>query len=70
MKSGNTINITYTDTTTSTQRTVTVMRVDDPSVLPLPQTATHRSERLRGRDRLLRRVRLDHRAAQRRAEQP
>jgi flagellar hook-associated protein 1 FlgK len=41
MKSGNTINITYTDTATSTQHTVTVMRVDDPSVLPLPQTATN-----------------------------
>ncbi|WP_031336665.1 flagellar hook-associated protein FlgK [Rhodopseudomonas sp. B29] len=40
MKSGNTINISYTDTTTGSQRTVSVMRVDDPSVLPLPQTAT------------------------------
>ncbi|MBI5129128.1 MAG: flagellar hook-associated protein FlgK [Rhodopseudomonas palustris] len=40
MKPGNTINISYTDTTTGTQRTVSVMRVDDPGVLPLPQTAT------------------------------
>lgn len=40
MKTGNTVNITYTDTTTGTQRNVTVMRVDDPTVLPLPQTAT------------------------------
>ena len=40
MKSGNTINISYTDTATGAQRTVSVMRVDDPSVLPLPQTAT------------------------------
>lgn len=37
---GNTINLTYTDTTTNTQRQITIMRVDDPSVLPLPQTAT------------------------------
>ncbi|KPF99813.1 flagellar hook-associated protein FlgK [Rhodopseudomonas palustris] len=40
MKSGNTVNISYTDTTTGAQRTVTVMRVDDPAALPLPQTAT------------------------------
>ncbi len=40
MKSGNTVNISYTDTVTGTQRTVSVMRVDDPSALPLPQTAT------------------------------
>ncbi|MBB1094044.1 flagellar hook-associated protein FlgK [Rhodopseudomonas pseudopalustris] len=40
MKPGNTFNISYTDTTTGAQRTVSVMRVDDPSVLPLPQTAT------------------------------
>ncbi len=37
---GNTINFTYTDTTTNTQKRVTLMRVDDPSVLPLPQNAT------------------------------
>jgi len=40
MKTGNTINFTYTDTTSGQQRTVTVVRVDDPSVLPLPQNAT------------------------------
>ncbi|ABD08510.1 Flagellar hook-associated protein [Rhodopseudomonas palustris HaA2] len=40
MKAGNTVNITYTDTTTGAQRTVSVMRVDDPTALPLPQTAT------------------------------
>lgn len=37
---GNTINLTYTDTTTSTQHHVTLVRVDDPSVLPLKNTAT------------------------------
>ncbi|MGP9811550.1 flagellar hook-associated protein FlgK [Rhodopseudomonas sp. NSM] len=40
MKAGNTINISYTDTTTGAKRTVSVMRVDDPAALPLPQTAT------------------------------
>jgi flagellar hook-associated protein 1 FlgK len=37
---GNTINLTYTETPAGTQRTVTLMRVDDASVLPLPATAT------------------------------
>lgn len=37
---GNTINITYTDTTTNTQKQITIMRVDDPNALPLPATAT------------------------------
>jgi flagellar hook-associated protein 1 FlgK len=36
---GNTANITYTDST-NTQRQITIVRVDDPSVLPLPATAT------------------------------
>lgn len=40
LKSGNTINISYTDTTTNSQRTVTIVRVDDPNVLPLSQNAT------------------------------
>lgn len=40
MKTGNTVNISYTDTLTGAQHTVTVVRVDDPSVLPLPQNAT------------------------------
>ncbi|NEW97835.1 flagellar hook-associated protein FlgK [Rhodopseudomonas sp. BR0G17] len=40
MKTGNTVNISYTDTLTGAQNTVTVVRVDDPSVLPLPQNAT------------------------------
>jgi flagellar hook-associated protein 1 len=33
---GNTINLTYTDTATNTQRRITIKRVDDPSALPLP----------------------------------
>ena len=36
---GNTISITYTDNT-NTQRQITIMRVDDPSALPLPASAT------------------------------
>jgi flagellar hook-associated protein 1 FlgK len=33
---GNKINFTYTDTTTNTQHQVTLVRVDDPTALPLP----------------------------------
>jgi flagellar hook-associated protein 1 FlgK len=33
---GNTVNITYTDTVTNTQRQVTVVNVTDPAALPLP----------------------------------
>jgi flagellar hook-associated protein 1 len=41
MKNGNTINIAYTDAATGLQHTVTVVRVDDPALLPLAQTATN-----------------------------
>jgi len=37
--SGNTMSLTYTDNA-SVQHKVTIVRVDDPSVLPLPQTTT------------------------------
>lgn len=40
MKAGNTINLTYTDTATGAQKQVSIMRVDDPSVLPLSNDAT------------------------------
>ena len=46
---GNSINLTYTDTATSTQHQVTIIRVDDPAALPLsnagaaPNTQTIRS---------------------------
>ena len=40
LQSGNQINVTYTDTATNTQQTVTIVRVDDPKVLPLANTAT------------------------------
>ena len=40
MQAGNTINLTYTDTTTNTKRNITIVRVDDPSVLPLSNSTT------------------------------
>jgi flagellar hook-associated protein 1 FlgK len=38
--SGDTISLTYTDVLTSTQHRVTIVRVDDPSVLPLDDGTT------------------------------
>ena len=38
--SGNRINLTYTDTATNTQPKVSIVRVDDPSVLPLSDGVT------------------------------
>ena len=40
LSAGNTITINYTDSLTSTARTMTFMRVDDPSALPLSDGAT------------------------------
>ena len=40
LHAGNTIRLTYTDNVTSKQRTLTLVRVDDPAALPLPNTAT------------------------------
>src|SRR5215213_7023116 len=37
---GNTIDLTYTDTATNTQHRITIVRVDDPSALPLSPGAT------------------------------
>ncbi|MGY8711507.1 flagellar hook-associated protein FlgK [Bradyrhizobium sp. 18BD] len=39
-QAGNTVNITYTDKTTNTQRQITLVNVTDPAALPL-QTATN-----------------------------
>lgn len=36
LQPGNTINLTYTDNTTGTQKQVSIVRVDDPAALPLP----------------------------------
>jgi flagellar hook-associated protein 1 FlgK len=44
---GNSIDLTYTDAT-NTQRKVRFVRVDDPSVLPLPQSTSNPNERLVG----------------------
>lgn len=40
LKTGNTVSLTYTDNTSGTQHKVTIVRVDDPSVLPLDNSAT------------------------------
>jgi flagellar hook-associated protein 1 FlgK len=40
LSAGNTVSITYTDTATNTQHQLTLMRVDDPSALPLKNSAT------------------------------
>jgi flagellar hook-associated protein 1 FlgK len=41
MQSGNVISFTYTNTVTLQQQKVSIVRVDDPSVLPLPNSATN-----------------------------
>lgn len=43
LSAGNTITIGYTDSLTNTARTVSLVRVEDPRVLPLPDTATARA---------------------------
>ena len=40
LSAGNTVTINYTDTATSSPHTITLVRVDDPSALPLSNTAT------------------------------
>lgn len=40
LQNGNTINITYTDAATNTQHNITIVRVDDPTALPLANSAT------------------------------
>jgi flagellar hook-associated protein 1 len=40
LSAGNTIAITYSDSLTHTARTITLMRVDDPSALPLSDSTT------------------------------
>jgi flagellar hook-associated protein 1 FlgK len=40
LKTGNSISLVYTDNTTSTQHKVTIVRVDDPSTLPLDNSIT------------------------------
>jgi flagellar hook-associated protein 1 FlgK len=40
LSAGNSVSLTYTDNSTGTQHAVTFVRVDDPSVLPLSDSAT------------------------------
>jgi flagellar hook-associated protein 1 FlgK len=40
LQNGNILHLTYTDTVTNTQHSVSIVCVDDPSVLPLQNTAT------------------------------
>jgi flagellar hook-associated protein 1 FlgK len=40
LQSGNIVHLTYTDTITNTQHSISIIRVDDPSVLPLKNDAT------------------------------
>ena len=40
MLAGNSIRVSYTDTATNTPRSVTLVRVDDPAALPLPDPGT------------------------------
>jgi flagellar hook-associated protein 1 FlgK len=40
LQSGNVVHLTYTDTLTGTQHNISIIRVDDPSVLPLKDSAT------------------------------
>ena len=45
---GNAFNVTYTDSATNISHTVTVVRVDDPTALPIPNTATNPNDRVIG----------------------
>jgi flagellar hook-associated protein 1 FlgK len=40
LSAGNSVNITYTDVATQTQRRITILRVNDPAALPLANSAT------------------------------
>lgn len=50
LQAGNKITINYTDSLTNTPRTITLVRVDDPSVLPLSDSATAANDRVFGID--------------------
>jgi flagellar hook-associated protein 1 FlgK len=45
---GNSINLTYTDTATNTPHQITIVRVDDPTALPLPNTAANPNDKVVG----------------------
>ena len=41
MQNGNVVSLTYTNSLTSAQSRVSIVRVDDPSLLPLANNATN-----------------------------
>jgi flagellar hook-associated protein 1 len=45
---GNSINLTYTDTATNIAHQITIVRVDDPTALPLPNTAANPNDKVIG----------------------
>jgi flagellar hook-associated protein 1 FlgK len=45
---GNTINLTYTDSATNTQRQVSIVRVDDPAALPLSNAGANPNKQVIG----------------------
>ena len=45
---GNSISLTYTDTATNTPHQITIVRVDDPTALPLPNTAANPNDKVIG----------------------
>ena len=45
---GNSINLTYTDTATNTPHKITIVRVDDPTALPLQNTAASPNDKVIG----------------------
>ena len=67
LQTGNVIHVTYKDNMTGVTHNLSIVRVDDPSVLPLQQHRDARSERRSARHRFLRRHGLGGFAAQRRA---
>ena len=67
LQSGNVIHVTYKDNTTGVTHNLSIVRVDDPSVLPLEQYRDARSERRGARHRFFRRHGFGRHPAQRRA---
>ena len=45
---GNSISLTYTDKATNTPHQITIVRVDDPTALPLPNTAANPNDKVIG----------------------
>lgn len=50
LQAGNTINLNYTDAATNTPHQITLVRVDDPSALPLANTASNPNDKVIGID--------------------